>query len=147
MPAAHGALWREVDDATISSIEAMRADGRYLEAQDRYGDIVRRHQRRAMRIANQCFCNPADTDEVVQDAFVKAYIHLPSFQRQLPFEIWFTRILTNGCRDRIKRAAAANAALRRPRAGRLGSEISGRMLQRPRRRRNINCSHENAAKR
>ena len=102
MSAAHGALSREVDDATISSIEAMRADGRYLEAQDRYGDIVRRHQRRAMRIACHMLCDPADTDEVVQDAFVKAYIHLPSFQRQLPFEIWFTRILTNSCRDRIR---------------------------------------------
>ena len=49
-------------------------NGRYSEAQDRYSDIVRRHQRRAMRIAYHMLCDPADADEVVQDAFVKAYI-------------------------------------------------------------------------
>jgi len=36
--------------------------------------------------------------ELVQDAFVKAYVHLPSFRRELPFEICFTRILTNTSR-------------------------------------------------
>jgi len=38
----------------------------------------------------------------VQDAFVKAYQHLPSFREELPFDVWFTRILINGCLDRIK---------------------------------------------
>jgi RNA polymerase sigma-70 factor (ECF subfamily) len=33
---------------------------------------------------------------------VKAYTHLSSFREELPFEIWFTRILINGCLDRIK---------------------------------------------
>jgi RNA polymerase sigma-70 factor (ECF subfamily) len=45
----------------------------------------------------------ADTEEVVQDVFVKAYTHVTSFRRELPFEVWFTRILTNSCRDRIRR--------------------------------------------
>jgi RNA polymerase sigma-70 factor (ECF subfamily) len=44
----------------------------------------------------------ADADEAVQDAFVKAYSHLDSFREELPFEVWFTRILINGCLDRIK---------------------------------------------
>ena len=38
----------------------------------------------------------------MQDAFVKAYSHLSSFREELPFEVWFTRILINGCLDRIK---------------------------------------------
>jgi RNA polymerase sigma-70 factor (ECF subfamily) len=38
----------------------------------------------------------------VQDAFVKAYSHLSTFREELPFEVWFTRILINGCLDRIK---------------------------------------------
>jgi RNA polymerase sigma-70 factor (ECF subfamily) len=44
----------------------------------------------------------AEADEAVQDAFVKAYSHLASFREELPFEVWFTRILINGCLDRIK---------------------------------------------
>jgi len=38
----------------------------------------------------------------VQDAFVKAYSHIGTFRDELPFEVWFTRILINGCLDRLK---------------------------------------------
>ena len=33
---------------------------------------------------------------------MKAYTHIASFQRHLSFEVWFTRILINGCLDRQK---------------------------------------------
>jgi RNA polymerase sigma-70 factor, ECF subfamily len=95
-------LVREKDDATIAAIEALHAQGRLPEAQEGYADIVRRHRQRASAIAHQYLGDPAEVDEVVQDTFVKAYVHLPSFRRELPFQAWFTRILTNGCRDRIK---------------------------------------------
>ncbi|MEE2635739.1 MAG: RNA polymerase sigma factor, partial [Acidobacteriota bacterium] len=45
---------------------------------------------------------PAEVDEVVQDAFLKAFTHLPSFREDLFFELWFTRILVNTCLDRLK---------------------------------------------
>jgi RNA polymerase sigma-70 factor (ECF subfamily) len=38
----------------------------------------------------------------VQDAFIKAYMHIGTFREDMPFEVWFTRILINGCLDRIK---------------------------------------------
>ena len=40
--------------------------------------------------------------DVVQDAFLKAFLHLPSFREELFFELWFTRILVNACLDRLK---------------------------------------------
>ena len=33
---------------------------------------------------------------------MKVYQHLASFREELPFDVWFTRILINGCLDRIK---------------------------------------------
>ena len=36
---------------------------------------------------------------MVQDAFVKGFVHLPSFRQELPFVVWFTRIVVNGCLD------------------------------------------------
>ena len=54
------------------------------------------------RIAFHYLRDAAEADEAVQDAFVKAYSHLSSFREELPFEVWFTRILINGCLDRIK---------------------------------------------
>jgi len=44
----------------------------------------------------------ADADEAVQDAFVKVFTHIGSYREAWPFEVWFTRILINGCLDRRK---------------------------------------------
>ena len=93
---------REGDGATASAVKALQGDGRHAEARERYADLVARHQRRALRIAYHYLRDAADADEATQDAFVKAYLHLGSFREELPFEVWFTRILINGCLDRIK---------------------------------------------
>jgi len=99
---AAGLSGREADAAAASAVKAMQADGRHGEARDRYAELVGRHQRRATRIAFHYMRDAAEADEAVQDAFVKAYSHLASFREELPFEVWFTRILINGCLDRIK---------------------------------------------
>src|ERR671912_2889871 len=93
---------READSAAASAVKAMQADGRHAEARERYAELVGRHQRRAARIAFHYLRDAAEADEAVQDALVKAYTHLGSFREELPFEVWFTRILINGCLDRIK---------------------------------------------
>ena len=93
---------READGVAASAVKAMQAEGRLAEARERYAELVSRHQRRALRIAFHYMRDSAEADEAVQDAFVKAYSHLSSFREELPFEVWFTRILINGCLDRIK---------------------------------------------
>jgi RNA polymerase sigma-70 factor (ECF subfamily) len=93
---------READSATASAVKAFQADGRHAEARERYAELVARHQRRAGRIAFHYLRDSAEVDEAVQDAFVRAYSHLSTFREELPFEVWFTRILINGCLDRIK---------------------------------------------
>ena len=93
---------READSAAASAVKALRADGRHAEARERFAEVVARHQRRAARIAYHYLRDAAEADEAVQDAFIKAYSHLASFREELPFEVWFTRILVNGCLDRIK---------------------------------------------
>ena len=93
---------READGAAASAVKAAQAEGRHADARERYAELVSRHQRRASRIAFHYLRDAADADEAVQDAFVKAYSHLHSFREELPFEVWFTRILINGCLDRIK---------------------------------------------
>lgn len=71
-------------------------------AREHYGELVLVHQRRALRLAYSYLRDGADADEAVQDAFVKAFVHLPSFDPNLSFDVWFTRILVNGCLDRLK---------------------------------------------
>src|SRR5688500_2594461 len=99
---AAGSPGREADSVAASAVKAMQADGRHAEARERYAELVGRHQRRASRIAFHYVRDAAEADEAVQDAFVKAYSRLSTFREELPFEVWFTRILINGCLDRIK---------------------------------------------
>src|SRR3954469_4056383 len=93
---------READASAASAIKTFQAQGSHAKARERYAELVARHQRRAGRIAYHYLRDAAEADEAVQDAFVKAYSHLPSFREELPFDVWFTRILINGCLDRIK---------------------------------------------
>ncbi len=93
------------------------APGNMDEARERFGDLVTRHQRRAARIAYQYLRDPGEADEAVQDAFVKVFTHIGSYREAWPFEVWFTKILVNGCLDRRK------ARIRRDRWF-VGGEIS-----------------------
>ena len=93
---------READAAAASAVKAHQAAGELEDARERYAELVARHQRRAARIGYHYLRDAAEADEAVQDAFVKAYQHLASFREELPFDVWFTRILINGCLDRIK---------------------------------------------
>jgi RNA polymerase sigma-70 factor, ECF subfamily len=93
---------REVDNRLAADIKTRLAGGDAAGARERFGELVGRQQRRASRIAFHYLRDGADADEAVQDAFMKAFSHLSSYREELPFETWFTRILVNGCLDRIK---------------------------------------------
>ena len=93
---------READTRAAIEVKAFQASGDLDGARERFAELVGRHQRRGLRIAFHYMRDAADADEAVQDAFVKAYSHIGTFREELPFEVWFTRILINGCLDRLK---------------------------------------------
>jgi RNA polymerase sigma-70 factor (ECF subfamily) len=95
-------IGREADTRAAIEVKALQASGDLDGARERFAELVSRHQRRALRIAFHYVRDSADADEAVQDAFVKAYTHIGTFRDELPFEVWFTRILINGCLDRLK---------------------------------------------
>ncbi len=93
------------DSRAAIEIRGLAEHGDMDAARVRFGDIVAAHQRRALRIAYQYLRDAADAEEAVQDAFVKAFGHIGSYREEWPFEVWFTRILINGCLDRRKARA------------------------------------------
>ncbi len=93
---------KEADARVAVDVKALQAAGKLAAARERFAELVTRHQRRASRIAFHYVRDAADADEAVQDAFIKAYLHIGTFREELPFEVWFTRILINGCLDRLK---------------------------------------------
>lgn len=88
--------------AVACDVRALLLGGDVDAARERYGDVVELLQRRASRLAFFYLRDAAEADEAVQDAFVRAYMNLGTFDEQYPFDVWFTRILVNGCLDRIK---------------------------------------------
>jgi RNA polymerase sigma-70 factor, ECF subfamily len=93
------------DTRLAVEIRELVAHGDMDDARDRFAGLVATHQRRASRIAYQYLRDAAEADEAVQDAFVKAFGHIASYREAWPFEVWFTRILINGCLDRRKARA------------------------------------------
>ena len=102
-PAPAGALAPQAplskDSHLAGEIKHLVAAGERDAARERYGELVASQQRRAVRIAYQYLRDAHDADEAVQDAFVKVFTHITSYREDLPFEVWFTRILVNACLD------------------------------------------------
>jgi RNA polymerase sigma-70 factor, ECF subfamily len=90
------------DSRIAAEVKALVQRGDLAGARDRFDALVLKQQRRASRIAYHFLRDAADADEAVQDAFLKVFSHIESFREDLPFEVWFTRILINGCLDRQK---------------------------------------------
>jgi RNA polymerase sigma-70 factor (ECF subfamily) len=74
-----------------------------------FAGLVARHRERGLRFAAAMLGDPADAEEALQDAFVRAYRGLRTCREPARFGAWFLRILANRCRTR--------AATRRRRAG------------------------------
>ena len=85
--------------ALAAEIKALVVAGKADAARDRFSGLVLLQQRRAARIAYHYLRDAHDADEAVQDAFVKVFTHIVGYREKLPFEVWFTRILVNGCLD------------------------------------------------
>src|SRR5918999_5571167 len=90
---------RAADSAIAAEVKRLVLAGEREAARHRFGDLVASQQRRAVRVAFQYLRDAHDADEAVQDAFVKVFTHIGTYRDELPFEVWFTRILVNACLD------------------------------------------------
>lgn len=85
-----------------ADIQALMGAGDREAARDRFGALVSLLQRRALRVAFHYLRDAADADDVVQEAFIKVFAHIGDYRRDLPFDLWFTRIVVNTALDRLK---------------------------------------------
>ncbi len=68
-----------------------------------FDQLVRRYDRNVFRIAQHITHNREDAEDVVQDAFLKAYENLGKFQEQSKFYTWLVRIAVNEALMRLRR--------------------------------------------
>lgn len=68
-----------------------------------FESLVKKYDRNVFRIANHITHNREDAEDVVQDAFLKAYENLEQFQGQSKFYTWLVRIAVNEALMKLRR--------------------------------------------
>ncbi|PYX47475.1 MAG: RNA polymerase subunit sigma-24 [Acidobacteria bacterium] len=68
-----------------------------------FEELVRRYDRNVFRIAQHITQNREDAEDVVQEAFLKAYGNLSKFQEQSKFYTWLVRIAVNEALMKLRR--------------------------------------------
>jgi RNA polymerase sigma-70 factor (ECF subfamily) len=89
-----------------------------------FGRLVRRHQRRVYATALNILGNHSDADDVAQEAFVRAYRGLASFDGRADFFTWLYRITINTALNAL-RSDKRGAALSQ-RGGAEAAHVGGR---------------------
>ena len=67
-----------------------------------YEVIMRRYNQRLYRIARAILHDDAEAEDVMQDAYVRAYTHLGQFAGRSAFSTWLTRIAVHEALTRLR---------------------------------------------
>ncbi len=96
-----GAIQHQLSDPPSEELVLVRAaKGGDDEA---FNQLVKRYDRNVFRIAQHITQNREDAEDVVQDAFLKAYTNLQQFQEQSKFYTWLVRIAVNEALMKLRR--------------------------------------------
>ena len=82
---------REIDQQLVE--RAQRGDKKAFEL------LVAKYQRKLARLLSRFIRDPAEVEDVAQDAFIKAYRALPSFRGESAFYTWLYRIGINTAKN------------------------------------------------
>jgi len=67
-----------------------------------YEIIMRRYNQRLYRVARAILHSDVEAEDVVQDAYVRAYQHLEQYSGRAPFGAWLTKIAVNEALARLR---------------------------------------------
>ena len=82
---------REIDQQLVE--RAQRGDKKAFEL------LVAKYQRKLARLLSRFIRDPAEVEDVAQEAFIKAYRALPSFRGESAFYTWLYRIGINTAKN------------------------------------------------
>ncbi|MFZ5650106.1 MAG: RNA polymerase sigma factor [Bacillota bacterium] len=70
---------------------------------DSFDELVSRYQSRVYTVAFRFMGNHADAGDLAQEAFIRAFQSLPTFRGDSSFATWLYRIVSNACRDELRK--------------------------------------------
>jgi len=65
--------------------------------------LMRRYNRRLFRVSHSILGDAAEAEDVMQDAYVRAYMHLDQFDGRARFATWLTKIAVHESLARLRR--------------------------------------------
>ncbi|RFU61460.1 RNA polymerase sigma factor SigW [Bacillus sp. V59.32b] len=71
--------------------------------QDAFGEIVELYKDKVFQICFRMLGNRHEAEDMAQEAFLRAYVNIQSFNINMKFSTWLYRIATNLCIDRIRK--------------------------------------------
>jgi len=71
--------------------------------QDAFEEIVTLFQHRLYHVCYRMLNNHQEAEDIAQEAFVRAYVNIHTFDQSRKFSTWLFRIATNLCIDRIRK--------------------------------------------
>jgi RNA polymerase sigma-70 factor (ECF subfamily) len=101
--------WEENRDKAVNNNERERNDDRQLVLaaregnKDAYGKLVIRYQKRIYRLLYMLLGRLDAAEDLVQEAFVRGYMALDSFDAEKPFYPWIATIARNLAINQIRR--------------------------------------------
>ncbi|MCX7179248.1 MAG: RNA polymerase sigma factor RpoE [Proteobacteria bacterium] len=66
-----------------------------------FGLLVAKYQRKLVRLLSRLISDPAEVEDVAQEAFIKAYRALPGFRGDSAFYTWLYRIGINAAKNHL----------------------------------------------
>jgi len=79
-----------------------------------FDSLVDMHKEKAFALAFSFIGNVEDAKDVLQEAFVKAYVGVINFRGSSRFYTWFYRILVNQCKDFLRKKKARSGVFLDP---------------------------------
>jgi RNA polymerase sigma-70 factor, ECF subfamily len=67
--------------------------------QQAFNLLVTKYQRRVIRLVSRLVRDPAEVEDITQEAFIKAYRALPNFRGESAFYTWLYRIAVNTAKN------------------------------------------------
>ncbi len=68
-----------------------------------FGELVRRHYQSVVRVVYSMCGDTALAEDATQEAFIRAWVNLPSFQPTAPLRNWLFRIAINAALDVLRK--------------------------------------------
>jgi len=94
---------------TIMESDAVAVEHTLAGDREAYRVLVERHSRNVYRLAYRMTGNQHDAEEVVQEAFLRAYQKLSQFAARANFGTWVYRIAANYAIDRMRQRKSEDA--------------------------------------